>query len=147
MRGRSLNEIAHLPVVLRGIELGRASDVLLDLDARRAVGLHVSCGDGSERFLPLAAAHVGDAEIAVDSALPLLEHAAAFYERHARSFGSLRGVAVSRGGDNVGDLADLLVGRDGALVAILVENGRTALIPYDDSISLGGSQRPTAATP
>ena len=54
-----------------GIELARTVDVLVDPDGR-PVGFEVACRDGSRRFLPAAAAEIGEGEIRVDSALVFL---------------------------------------------------------------------------
>jgi hypothetical protein len=58
---------------MRGIELGRVIDVILDEEGSRAIGLDVRCGDGERRFLPLATARIGEEDIEVDSPLLLLE--------------------------------------------------------------------------
>ena len=110
MRGRPAEELLRLPVRLHGIQLGRPVDLILDLVGERALGLDVLCGDDVHRFLPLAAATVGDDEITVRSALTLLEEAElAFYRSRASELSALRGaelvhafghggVCVSRGG-------------------------------------------------
>jgi sporulation protein YlmC with PRC-barrel domain len=67
-----------------GIRLGRCTDVVLDETGEQVVGVVVHCGDGSERFLVLEAAEVRDREIAVSSALHLLEDVD-FYRRRGRS--------------------------------------------------------------
>ena len=54
-------------------ELGRAVDLILDESARRVLGFDVLCGDGEHRFLPLAAAEAAPGQIAVRSALTLLD--------------------------------------------------------------------------
>ena len=73
MKERTGDELLALPVRLHGIQLGRPIDLLLDPDARRAVGLDVFCGDEVHRFLPLPTAAVGRAEIRILSPLVLLE--------------------------------------------------------------------------
>jgi hypothetical protein len=85
-----------LPVRLRGIQLGRPIDILLDLDHRNVHGFVVLCGDESRRFLPLAASQVLDDAIAVGSALMLLEDVA-FYEDRGASFRSLLGTKAGGG--------------------------------------------------
>jgi len=85
-----------LPVQLRGIQLGRPIDLLLDLDHWNVLGFVVRCGDESRRFLPLAASQVQDGEIAVGSALMLLEDVG-FYEERAVSFRSLLGRELAGG--------------------------------------------------
>jgi len=85
MSDRSLAEVLSLPVRLNGIVLGRPVDALVDRDDDRVIGFEVLCGDGSRRFLPLAVARIERGEIAVDSALPLIdEDGAEFYRRRTR---------------------------------------------------------------
>ena len=122
MRGRPTAEVLRLPVRVRGIQLGRPSDVLVDLAAERVLGLDVLCGDDVHRFLPLAATTLHDDEIAVSSALTMLEEGElAFYRDRAGSLSALRGVELTRDGRTVGRLRDLVVGDGGALEAVLVD--------------------------
>jgi hypothetical protein len=108
-------------VNLRGIQLGRPVDLLLDLDSWNVLGFVVLCGDDSRRFLPYAAAQVGAEEIAVGSALMLLEDAG-FYEKRGVSFRSLLGEEMSGGTlkdlvlDAAGHVIELIVERDGERV-------------------------------
>lgn len=106
----------QLPVNLRGIQLGRPVDLLLDLDAWNVLGFVVLCGDDSRRFLPLAACQVLDTEIAVASALMLLEDAG-FYQRRGVSFRSLLGTEMAGG-----MLRDLGIGAAGHVVELVVEH-------------------------
>jgi hypothetical protein len=71
--GISVGDLLALPVRMRGISLGRPIDVLLDETGERVVGFELLCGDGAHRFLPFAVADIRDVEIAVASALTLLE--------------------------------------------------------------------------
>ena len=73
MQSSPAANLLQLPVVLDGIRLGRCVDVVLDDDGGRVIGVVVLCGDDTERFLVLDAADVQDGEIAVSSALLLLE--------------------------------------------------------------------------
>ena len=106
------------PVQLRGIQLGRPVDLLLDLDAWNVLGFAVLCGDESRRFLPFAACQVLDDELAVGSALMLLEDAG-FYERRGVSFRSLLGTEMQGGIlrdlvlDAAGHVVELTIERDG----------------------------------
>lgn len=126
MGGRPAEELLRLPVRLHGIQLGRPVDLIVDLDAERALGLDVLCGDEVHRFLPLAAARVADDEITVTSALTLLEEAElAFYRTRASSLSTLRGGELERNGALVGRLRDVVVGADGGLDAVLVEDEGT----------------------
>ncbi len=70
---RAAEALLGLPVRVHGIELGRPVDVVLDLESRRAIGLEVRCPDDARRFLPLAAARLREDEVAVGSALLLLD--------------------------------------------------------------------------
>jgi hypothetical protein len=105
----------QLPVRLRGIQLGRPIDLLLDHDAWTVLGFVVLCGDESRRFLPFAAAVVGDDEIAVGSALMLLEDGG-FYEQRGVSFRSLLGTELAGG-----ILRDLVLDSAGRVTALVVE--------------------------
>lgn len=111
----------RLPVRLRGIQLGRPVDLLLDLDGWNVLGFVVLCGDESRRFLPYAAAQMQAEEVAVGSALMLLEDAG-FYEKRGVSFRSLLGDEMGGGLlkdfvlDAAGHVAELVVERDGERV-------------------------------
>lgn len=90
MRGRSAAELLELPVRLHGIQLGRPVDALVDLQDDRLIGFEVLCGDEARRFLPFSVARVGDAEIAVESALILIdERDLDFYLRRSRRLSEL----------------------------------------------------------
>lgn len=60
--------------------------VLVDRDdAGRVLGFEVACGDGAQRFLPLAGADIRSDEIALASALVLInERDLDFYRARAR---------------------------------------------------------------
>src|ERR1700744_5916359 len=94
MGSRSGIELLQLPLQLHDIRLGRPVDLLLDARAWRVIGFVVLCGDESLRFLAYAAAEPRDDEIAVLSALLLLEDVA-FYRQHSRSLRGLLGAAVA----------------------------------------------------
>jgi hypothetical protein len=122
--GSSAAASLQLPVRLRGIQLGRPTDLLLDTVDWHAVGFIVRCGDESTRFLPYAACQPGADEIAVASSLMLLEDVA-FYEKRGISFRSLLDGEVVGGGvlQDVtlaagGFVEDLVVERDGTLQRI-----------------------------
>ena len=133
------------PVRLRGIRLGRPSDVLLDRTTMRVVGLEVACGDDARRFLPLAAAHVHDDEIAVRSALLLLEgDDLAFYRRRGRLLSAMRGSGVTLAGRPVGVLRDVLLDPDGVVTLLEVEtrDGRVPArikVPLDGTVAIAES--------
>jgi hypothetical protein len=69
----ALSSLLALPVRMHGIQLGRPVDVLVDQRGERVVGLELLCGDGARRFLPVAVAEIRADEIAVESALMLLD--------------------------------------------------------------------------
>ena len=124
MRGRPAEELLALPVRLRGIQLGRAVDLIVDLTSGRAHGFDVLCGDEVHRFLPFAAVTPRDDELAVSSALTMLEERElAFYRDRAATLGRLRGAALERDGAPVGRLRDVVVGEHGRLESVLVDDG------------------------
>lgn len=118
MPSRPAAELLGLPVRFRGIELGRTVDVLVDVAARRGVGLDVLCGDGVQRFLPLSGATIGDDEIGVDSPLVLIEPSeSTFYRARSSSLRQLsRGVVGDTGGARDG-FGDVVIGADGEIDA------------------------------
>jgi hypothetical protein len=119
MGSMSASELLRLPVRLRGIRLGQPVDLLLAPAAWRAVGFVVRCGDASERFLAYAAADLGSREIAVPSALLLLEDVE-FYRRRARSLRALLGASVTGRAGQLGELRDVLLERDGRVRSLVV---------------------------
>ncbi|MHB8469603.1 MAG: hypothetical protein ACYDCH_07610 [Gaiellaceae bacterium] len=114
----------QLPVRLHGIRLGRPVDLLVDATSWRATGFVVRCGDESQRFLPYAASQPSETEIAVGSALLLLEDVG-FYRRRGVSFRSLLGGGVERGRRPAGSLRDLVLGPGGAILELELERGGT----------------------
>jgi hypothetical protein len=146
MRAVSGDELLGLPLRLHGVQLGRPTDLLLDRQTLRAVGLDVVCGDEVHRFVPMATATVGDAEISIPSALVLLEgDELAFYRSRALALSSLRGSPVERDGRELGLLRDVVVGADGGLVAILVESGgEMRRVPFDDKLRFAPKARSAA---
>ena len=85
MRGRAVSELLSLPVRMHGIQLGTPIDALLDANADRLLGFEVLCGDGARRFLPFAVAKVQANEIALESALTLIdERDVAYYRSKSR---------------------------------------------------------------
>jgi hypothetical protein len=118
---RSLgDELLKLPVRLRGIELGRPTDALIDLERLRVVGLHVRCGDRSQRFLPLAAAALTSEEITASSSLALLDESV-YYSEHGLSLRALRGTAVDMAGRQIGILDDIVLRANGDVTRIVVK--------------------------
>jgi hypothetical protein len=119
MGSRSGIELLQLPVQLRNIRLGRPVDLLLDPRDWRVIGFVVLCGDESLRFLAYAAAEPRDDEIAVPSALLLLEDVE-FYRGRSRSLRALLGAAVASDGRELGPLHDVVLARDGGIESLLV---------------------------
>jgi hypothetical protein len=117
---RPVTSLLHLPVRMHGIQLGQPVDVLLDVATWQTLGFVVRCGDEATRFLPYAACIPTIEDIAVQSALMLLEDVA-FYEKRGVSFRSLLDGTVGADGSLVdawiapaGAVAELEVERDGA---------------------------------
>jgi hypothetical protein len=119
MGSLSVARALQLPVRLQGIELGRPVDLLLEVESWRALGFIVRCKDESQRFLPYMASQPGEDEIAVGSALMLLDDVA-FYEKRGVSFRSLLNGKVA----DDGALVDVLVDRNGAITELEVVRGR-----------------------
>jgi hypothetical protein len=70
---------------MHGIQLGVPVEALLDTSADRLLGFEILCGDGARRFLPFAVAQVRADEIAVESALMLIEERdIEYYRRNSR---------------------------------------------------------------
>jgi hypothetical protein len=142
MRERTGDELLALPVRLHRIQLGRPVDLLLDRDARRAVGLDILCGDEVHRFLPLPTAAVGRGEIRILSPLVLLERRELdFYRSRTLALSRLRGGVVERNGRQLGPLRDVVVAEDGQVVAAIVDGDS---IPFDAGLRLAPRRRSAA---
>ena len=127
----------RLPVRLHGIQLGRPTDLLLDVESWHALGFVVHCGDDSVRFLPWPASQPSAEEIAVGSALMLLEDVA-FYAQRSTSLRALIGGELALGGV----LRDVLIGDGGAIIELEIErDGELRRLP-----PAGTRIRPTRAT-
>jgi len=114
----------QLPVRLHGIQLGRPVDLLLETDGWHALGFVVHCGDEAPRFLPYAASQPSEEEIAVGSALMLLEDVS-FYRQRGASLRSLLGGDVEHAGMRVGVLRDVMLTRGGAVSELEVDRDGT----------------------
>ena len=112
-------DLLALPVRMHGIDLGRAVELVVDLGVRRVIGVEVRCGDDTHRFLPLAAAHVRDGEIAMGSPLTLLDELA-FYRARGHGLGALRGAQVANAGGKLGTLRDVVFEADGTIRELVV---------------------------
>jgi hypothetical protein len=124
MGSRSAIELLLLPVRLQEIRLGRPVDVLLDAEEWRVLGFVVLCGDESERFLVYAAADPREDEIAVSSALLLLDDVD-FYRSRSRSLRALLGGTVESVRHELGVLRDLLIAPDGTVAALMLDQNGT----------------------
>lgn len=137
------DELLGLPVRLHGIELGRAVDVLLDRYGLRAVGLDVRCGDEVHRFLPLLTAAIDEEALTIHSPLVLLEEdELRFYRARAFALSSLRGQPVTRRGRDLGKLRDIVLGRSGELLAVLLDGGER--VAFDDTLGFAPRRRTAA---
>ena len=116
MGSLSAAAVLRLPVRLHGIQLGQPTDLLVDVESWHALGFVVRCGDEAVRFLPWAASQPSGEEVAVGSALLLLEDVA-FYAKRSTSLRSLIGGELPVGGV----LRDVLIGDSGAVTELEIE--------------------------
>ena len=144
MTSISASAALHLPVRLRGIQLGRPVDLLLEADTWNAIGFVVHCGDESLRFLPLAAAQTTEEEIRVRSALMLLEDLG-FYRARGTSYRSLLGGEVLRKGRSAGRLRDLVFTNGEVTELVLDRGGSTGVVHVPASGSVVVPSRASAA--
>ena len=112
-------DVTMLPVRLHGIELGRAVELIVDLDVRRVLGFEVRCGDDAHRFLPLAAARVRDGEIATGSSLTLLDELP-FYRSRGHGLAALRDARVAYARHELGALGGVVFEDDGSISQLVV---------------------------
>jgi hypothetical protein len=83
-------ELLALPVRLHGIELGTVTEALVDREDDRVVGFEIHCGDDAQRFVPFAVVEVRPGEIALGSALTLIdERDIGFYRTRSRRVADL----------------------------------------------------------
>jgi hypothetical protein len=138
MTAVSAENVLRLPVRLRGIQLGKSVDLVLDRLCRRVLGFEVRCGDEEHRFLPLSVAAVGREDVRVGSPLVLLEEGELrFYTRGGRTFRALRGTDVVHRGVARGRLSDFAFERDGTISSITVETATgTERVAYDAFVEL-----------
>jgi hypothetical protein len=125
MGSLSASAALQLPVRLRGIKLGQPVDLLVETETWHVLGFVVRCGDDSTRFLPFGASQPSEDEIAVASALMLLDDVD-FYRSRGTSFRSLTGGRVASGGRLAGSLRDLVLGA-GHVEELEVERGSAVL--------------------
>ena len=131
MGSLSAAELAGLPVRLHERRLGRVVDLVLDPAARRVLGFVVDCGDETPRFLPFAASQPAENQIAVASALMLLDDVG-FYRKHGVSFRALGGAEIERGGVPTGTLVDMFVDRGGGVLELVLDrDGARLRVPAE----------------
>ena len=136
--GATVGDLLRARVRLRGIELGRPVDAILDRERRRVLGLEIHCGDGERRFLPSAAARFGGDTVEINSSLLLLDASELrFYTERGATLASLRNAPVYRAGRLVGSLGDVRVRADGEIESLIVRTKDGPLeLPYDDRVTL-----------
>jgi hypothetical protein len=146
MRALSGDRLLQLAVRLRGVQLGRPVELLLDRETLRAVGFDVLCRDDIHRFLPFPTATIGEDGILVRSPLVLLEEDELdFYRARALALSALRGCSVKRNGQALGVLQDIVVGSNGDVVEVIIgRDGRTDRIPFDLSLEFAPKSRTAA---
>jgi hypothetical protein len=130
MRGLRGDELLRLPVRLRGIQLGRAVDVLLHPTDPQALGVDVLCGDETHRFLPFSATSLGEEAFEVASPFVLLDLPPdSFYRLEARSLSELRGTSIGEAGSS---LQDVVLGPEWSVEELVLEGaGGPRRVPLD----------------
>jgi hypothetical protein len=117
---RSAAGLVGLPVCLHDTHLGRAVDLLLDAGRTRVLGFVVESSGATQRFLPFGASQPGHEEIAVQSALMLLDDVG-FYRKRGTSLRSLIGTQIDGG-----RLTDMRIGQGGEVVELELDRAATA---------------------
>jgi sporulation protein YlmC with PRC-barrel domain len=143
VRPLKAEQLLRYPVRLDGIDVGRAVDLILDPGQGRALGIDVLCRDEVHRFLPLAAAHVGEGEIRLTTEFALLDDAGFdFYRGRTSSLRRLKGTHVARRGRDLGELRDVVVSAGGDIEAFIVQSGEDATaVPVEPGVRLDGDGR------
>ena len=139
----SAEDLLRFPVRLGGIDVGRAVDLIVDPVQQRALGLDVLCRDEVHRFLPLAAAEVGESEIRLTSPFAFVDDDGfEFYRGRTSSLRALKGKRVALRGRNLGAIRDVVVSPDGEITAFVVDAGEDAIaIPTEPGLSIDGNGR------
>jgi len=133
VRGHTGDELLRLSVRLRGIQLGRAVDVLLHPTEARGLGVDVLCGDKTHRFLPFLTTSLSEEAFEVESPFVLLDlPLGSFYRVQARSLSRLRGTPVGPDGSS---LQDVVLGPEWAVEELVLDGARR--------VSLDGLLLPT----
>jgi hypothetical protein len=100
------------------------------------VGIEVACGDDADRFLPLAAASIGEDAITTQSAFTVIDEAD-FYRKRGRTLAQIRGLAVERDGAPVGALEDVVIGTHGAVAELVIAGGER--VAFDETVEITGT--------
>jgi hypothetical protein len=139
----SAEELLRFPVRLDGIDVGRAVDLIVDPEQKRAVGFEILCRDEVHRFLPLAAAEVGQKEIRLSSPFALVDGAGLeFYRGRTSSLRALKGTHVERRGRDLGAIRDAVVSPAGEIAAFIVASGDEELtVPAEPELRIDGNGR------
>jgi hypothetical protein len=139
----SAEELLRFPVRLDGMDVGRAVDLILDPLQGRALGLDVLCRDEVHRFLPLAAAEVGESEIRLSSAFALIDATGFdFYRGRTSSLRTIKGMHVARGKRDLGSIRDVVVSPAGDIEAFVVDSGEDGMaVPVEPGLSIDGNGR------
>ena len=140
-------DLLRLPIRLGELPVGRSLDLILDPDARRVVGLEVLCGDDVTRFLPLAAARVGEAAVSIATALPLLDRSdLEFYRGRGHPLSELRGLTVRAAREPLGTLADVVLdsGTGEVRELVLDRPGEPGSTVQADAAEIERPRRPAA---
>lgn len=126
------------PVCFADIRLGVVVDILLDDALERVLGFDVLCGDRAHRYLPLPACELADEALTVSSALVLLEQELEFYRRRGRALTAIRGFPVRSGERELGTMKDLVFSSAGDLSELLVErDGELLALPTAPGLVVG----------
>jgi uncharacterized protein YrrD len=119
--GLLASAVERRSVCFADIQLGVVVDVLLDDSLERVLGFDVLCGDRAHRYLPLLACEIGEAAIAVDSALVLMKQELDFYRERGRALTAVQGFPVRKGSRELGTLLDLVFTEQGQLIALVLD--------------------------
>jgi len=103
-----------------GIRIGPVAEVILDPAASRLVGFVVACGDGEERFLPVAAAEMLPTHVELVEPLAIGEpEAVAWYRRRGLGLSGLLEGGAERLPAGPPGLGDVLIDDAGAVEAVV----------------------------
>lgn len=146
MKAIRATKLLGLPVRLHGIQLGRPTELLLDVDGLRALGLDLVCGDQVHRFLPLPTAVISETQIEIRSPLVLLEEdELAFYRARSFTLRSLRGRPVEQDGRAIGMLEDVVVDSTGPVTELVVDaDGEEQRVPFGPGVRVAPGSRSAA---